>query len=273
MKREFRLRVTWLAGWVAALLALAPLCAFAAHENLPAEAKRYLGDQRYDVMVVSILQIDNARATNEFPPDGVMRVEETLRGELRANAAYNFRLQPPRHALDYELEDGRLTKLRAEWYRRPFAGPKEGAGLIVFAQVADNPLGREQVVVLEGPWLAATAETRTAALVAMLPPERSVLLQRALLALILLAPIAGIALLIREWHQRGRGFTPRHAAAGGLQVAAFLLYAVYESGITDHASARGDLSLLLPALVLSAVLLILLAPRLAEGRRDGVFPE
>lgn len=256
-------------AWLAAALALASAGAFAGHTGVPAEARRYLADPRFDVMVVSFLEIANAGATNEFPPAGVMRVEETLRGGLRANAAYNFRLQPARRALDYEMEDGRLTRLRAEWYRRPFQGPREGSRLIVFAQVADNPLGREQVVTLEGPWLAATPETRAAALAAMLPPARSAWLQRTLLALIVLAPIAGIALLIRQWHDRGRGFNSRHAAAGALQVAAFTLYGVYESGVTDPAGARGDLAPLLAALVASALVLIVLAPRLAEGRRQS----
>ncbi len=262
----------WRAGWLAALLALVPLGALAAHEGVTAEAKRFLTDPRYDVMVVSVLQIDNAGATNEFPPDGVMRVEETLRGQLRANAAYNFRLQPARRALDYEMEDGRLTKLRADWYRKPFAGPKEGSRLIVFAEVSDNPLEREQTVVLEGPWIAFSPDARAGVLAAMVPADRNPTVQTLLLVLIVLAPVAGVVLVTPERRGR-RGLSNRQAAAAGIQVAAFLVYAVYESGITDHASARSDLSLLLPALVLSAVLLILLAPRLAEGRRDGALPE
>lgn len=251
---------------LAALLAVAALTAAAAHDPIPPEARAYLANPRYDVMAVAILQISNAGATNEFPPDGVMRLEQTLRGSLRANAAYNFRLEAARRALDHELEGGRL---RAEWYRRPFHGPREGERLIVFARVSENPLGRESVVVLEGPWLTDTPDMRAAARAAMQPVERTPWVQTLLLALVLLAPVAGVVLLALDWRLRGRGFTPRHAAAAAAQVAAFALYAIYESGVRAPVAARGDLPLLLPALVISAILLILLAPRLAEGYRGS----
>lgn len=253
---------------LAVVLALATLAA-GAHAQMRPEARALLGDPRYDVMAVAILQISNAGATNEHPPTGVMRLEETLRGRLRANAAYNFRLDPPRRALDHNLEDGRL---RDEWYRRPFQGPREGERLIVFARVPENPLERQQMVVLEGPWIADTPENRAAALAAMQPAQRARWVQTLLLALVLMAPVAGVVLTALERRARSRGLTPRHAAAAALQVAAFVVYAVYESGITDHASARSDLPLLLPALVVSAILLILLAPRLAEGYRSSPTP-
>ncbi|MFZ5559041.1 MAG: hypothetical protein ACOZDY_20380 [Pseudomonadota bacterium] len=173
-----------LARAAAGLFLLVAAAAGAGHPNHWPEARTYLADPHYAVMAVSILQIANVGATNEFPPDGVMRVEAKLRGGLRPNAAYNFRLEPPRRPRDYELQDGNLTRLKPDWYRRPLQGPKEGTRIIVFAYVPDNPLKRERVVVLHGPWLDDTPENRAAALAAMTPRDRAPWLQRSILALI-----------------------------------------------------------------------------------------
>lgn len=261
-------------GEVVAGLALLLACAVSARaqdqvvdEQLDASVSAPLQNPHFDILVVTVVSVEGGPFTNETPPQGVVRVDGTLRGGEKPGAVYPVRWSGRIGADDYEdrggMRDGSWVppRIKPEWHQRPLAPPIPGDRMIVFAA---------GVAEFKSIWAQAAFRfspgNRDFALQHMAPPERGAAIQTPAFLLILLAPIACVVL-----HLRLR--SPRVGARGKLRLRLALwlalvlvpgVYAFYESGISIHSNIRVDLLLLWPAIALT--LLIAAASILSEKR-------
>ncbi len=73
----------WLLGLAFVVLGAAPAHAWEVRDTLVAEKESLLGNPAYDILVVTVLAVEAAGATNGNPPRVELSVEEVLRGEDR----------------------------------------------------------------------------------------------------------------------------------------------------------------------------------------------
>jgi hypothetical protein len=223
-------------------------------ERLDGSVSPPLNNPHFDILVVTVVSVESGPFTNEHPPLGMVRIDETLRGDEPAGALYPVRWSAHIADDDYEdrggLRDGRwvLPRLKPDWAQRPLTSPSVGDRVIVFAT---------GVAEFKSIWAQAafrfSPEGRAYALSRMAPPERSEALQMPAFLVVLLAPVACIIL-----HFAARSTAAGARAKARMRLALWLLlvltpavYAFYESGISIHTNIRVDLLLLWPAIALT----------------------
>ncbi len=118
----------WLLGLAFVVLGGAPAHAWAVRDTLVAEEESLLRNPAYDILVVTVLAVEAADATNGNPPRVELRVEEVLRGEDRG-PTLTVTWQAPVFHEDVK-DPGGVTE---DWKARPLAGPLVAAELIVFS--------------------------------------------------------------------------------------------------------------------------------------------
>jgi hypothetical protein len=223
-------------------------------EPLDASVFAPLHNPHFDILVVTVVSVENGPFTNEKPPQGLVRIDETLRGDEKAGTIYPARWSGHIGADDYEDRGGVRNgtwippRIKPEWGQRPLVPPSVGDRVIVFAA---------GVAEFKSIWAQAafrfSLESRDFALAHMAPPERSAIIQTPAFLLILLAPIACVIL-----HFAARSTAASERARTRLRLAQWLVlflvpavYAFYESGISIHSNIRIDLLLLWPAIGLT----------------------
>ncbi|HKW53498.1 MAG TPA: hypothetical protein VJO12_07390 [Stellaceae bacterium] len=236
-------------------------------ERLDASVSAPLHNTHFDIVVVTVVAVESGPFTNADPPQGLVRVDETLRGGEPVGAIYPARWSGHVHDDDYAdrggMRDGNWVppQLKPEWHQHPLASPKPGDQVIVFAA---------GVAEFKSIWAQAafrlTPENRAFAVAHMAPLERSAAIQTPAFLLILLAPLACVIL-----HILLRSSAVSASVKFRLRLALWLLlflvpavYDFYESGISIHSNIRVDLLLLWPAIALT--LAIAAASLLTEKR-------
>lgn len=222
--------LTALVLWLAAA---GPAQATAIIERLP-PTEPLLKNPYFDVLIVSISEIELGRATHRDPPRGRVTVEEVLRGRV-APGAHAALWEAPMRGDDYVREPDGTIRMKPEWYERPLPPPAAGERLIVFGNVVPSHPYR----VLGWAVYRASAENIDVARRHMAPAERAGWLQLPLFLVVVAAPVAGIVVAVR-------GYRRRWLYALGLVAGA--AYAVYESGISSYTNIRVDLIIIFPAL-------------------------
>jgi hypothetical protein len=219
-------------------------------ENLPVEDSFYLKTAVFDILVVTVLEVDDEDATNAKPPTGRLRIEAVLRGKLEPREV-PFRMDPeigPDAMVDPQSMDYTLTE---QWKARPVKGLPVGETLIVFG-AWDN---LEKSFTQMGVVFPDRPETRAEILERMGKPEILV----AFLA-VLLMPFVSIGLIWKG------GRSGRRFALWLMPPLSIAVWWLWEMRIPSHAAIRIDLLLILPAIGIVCLLSLLSAFLLS---RDG----
>src|SRR5260370_21103389 len=75
-------------------------------ERLDASMSAPLHNPHFDILVVTVVAIENGAFTSENPPQGLVRVDDSLRGDETAGTIYPARWSGPLRADDYEGHGG-----------------------------------------------------------------------------------------------------------------------------------------------------------------------
>jgi hypothetical protein len=212
-----------------------------------------LENPHFDAVVVSVLSSDDRGATNGDPPTSRVRVEEVLRGRGQPEfmrAVWQAQPGPGDYEVTARFRDGEYVEPVTEerWYREPLLGPGPGERLIVFYadEEADGSVSVQ--VAYRG-----TERNVTNAVANLAPPERSAWVQAPLFFVIVLSPVACLALFVLSLVRRFPDVLRRRfaVAVAPIPLLALLLYLYYESGISVYTNIRVDLLLVYPALLLA----------------------
>jgi hypothetical protein len=223
-------------------------------ERLDASDYAPLQNPHFDILVVTVVSVENGAFTNENPPQGLVRIDESLRGGEKAGTIYPARWSGHIGAGDYEDRGGVRNgiwvppRIKAEWSQRPLVPPAPGDRVIVFAA---------GVAEFKSIWAQAafrfSPESRDFALTHMAPPERSAVIQMPAFLVIMLAPVVCVFLhlVARSTAAGARVRTRIRLAQWLVLILTPAVYAFYESGISIHTNIRVDLLLLWPAIGLT----------------------
>lgn len=233
-------------------------------------------DQSFHLIIVAeAVELSKGPYTNSNPPRGIFRIHEVIRGHTRPKSAEIFWVARKPHE-DFEPwtrgmpEDWRIKyynrPLRGGWHERPFEGPAVGEKLIIFA-VEENQLFRRPPLLRAVLALRYSKENRDIVMRNMAPADRHPRIQGHLLKLLVLAGPAALILLIVSTKTAGhqKGLFIRIAL--GISAAHLPLYLFYEQG-NRTGGIRIDLLVVYPALVVSAVVLVISVALLWRGRRQ-----
>ena len=242
MSKRMKLKVPipfWLL--IVAFACLAPLDgrAWDIRDIMDPEKENLLRNPAYDILVITMLAVEDEHATNGNPPKVQLSVEEVIRSEKRTPTVTATWQAPVFH--EDLKEAGGVTDA---WKRRPLKGPEVGTKLIVFSIGPASSAGIQAWSVYRfSPENRATAIEHAAR-------ERSASIQIPLFLLLLVLPALIAILFIRS-------YSPKISQRVRLrlrQVVAILacttvgLYFFYESGISVYSNIRIDLNLVWPAL-------------------------
>lgn len=215
-----------------------------------------LANPHFDILAVTVVEMEPGGFTNANPPKGKVRIDEVLRGDdkpgtvtatWRGGETVGDYDPPPQN------RGGKYTpgKLKPEWYTRPLEGPKVGDRLIVF-KVGEQSGGSF--------WIQYSYRfsdlDRELVLREMAPPERKDWTQLAAFLAILACPFLSLACFLRLRAPSGAPSRRRmyQAAILLLPLLSLATYGYYESGISLYSNIRTDVLLLWPALALSFAL-------------------
>jgi hypothetical protein len=224
---------------VLALLLPAEARAWEVREVLVAEEAHLLRNPAYDILVVTVLAVEDEGATNESPPKVRLRVEEVIRGEER-EATVMATWHAPVFPKD-SLESGGVTKA---WKTRPLEGPEIGAKLIVFSIGPTDSAGVQAWYVYRfSPYNRDVALEHGAT-------ERSGKMQIILYLLTLALAVLSVSLYVWSSSKRisqraGKGL---RRAVPALALLTLGVYVFYESGVSAYTDIRIDVLLIWPAI-------------------------
>lgn len=212
-----------------------------------------LANPHFDILVVTVVEMEAGNFTNARPPRGKVQIDEVLRGpheggivdaSWRASATIGDYDPPPQN------KAGQYTpgRLKPEWYERPLLGPKVGERLII-CKVDRQPDGSFLIQFS----FAFSEANRAVVLEKMAPAEREDWTQAAAFFAIVLSPVFSLICLMRlrltELSRAGRRMLT--AAILVIPVLALGIYGYYESGISIYSNIRIDVLVLWPALALA----------------------
>ena len=228
----------WLLGLALLVFGGAPAHAWEVRDTLVAEKESLLRNPAYDILVVTVLAVETANATNGNPPRVELRVEEVLRGEDRGPTVMVAWQAPVFHE---DVKDpGGVTEA---WKARPLAGPEIAAKLIVFS------IGPAEAAGVQA-WSVYRFSPQNRALVLEhAATERSGRIQIPVFFLLLALPVVIVILFVRASSAK---ISPRarrrlRQAVSALAVLTLGLYVFYESGISVYSNIRVDLIVVWPA--------------------------
>ena len=226
-------------------------------EALDASVSAPLHNPHFDILVVTVVSVENGPFTNEKPPLGLVRVDESLRGDEKAGTIFPARWSGHIRPDDYEDRGGVRNgtwippRIKPEWGQRPLMPPSVDDRVIVFAA---------GVAEFKSVWAQAafrfSPESRDFVLTHMAPPERSAVIQTPAFLLILLSPVLCVIL-----HFAAQSAAASERTKIRLRLAQWLalflvpgVYAFYETGISVQSNIRVDLLLLWPAIGLTVAI-------------------
>ncbi len=220
-------------------------------EEVPDELS-FARNSAFSVFAVTIVRAETQLRTDGDSPDGVLRVDQVLRGRDVTPGEYDYRL-PARPRRDINEQDQRERTAPP-----PTDGPADGDHLVVFSYLGTQPLQDDSLIVLQGPLIRDTPENR--ALVEDQLVHESRLLAPLFFLVLLVVAVALASLLLSM-----RASSPHrtHRLPVILPPIAVILYLIYESLVSPYANIRIDLLVLWPAL---AVAIIVCGVGLARSR-------
>ncbi len=228
----------WFLGLAFVVLGGAQAHAWEARDTLVAEKESLLRNPAYDILVVTVLAVEAADATNGNPPRVELRVEEVLRGADRGPAVMVTWQAPVFHE---DVKDaGGVTE---GWKARPLAGPEVAAKLIVFS------IGPAEAAGVQAWSVYRFSPQNRAVVLEHAATERSGRIQIPVFFLLLALPVAIVILFVRASSAK---ISPRaqrrlRQAVSALAVLTLGLYVFYESGISAYSNIRVDLIVVWPA--------------------------
>lgn len=212
-----------------------------------------LANPYFDILVVSVVEMESGDFTNGNPPRGKVRIDEVLRGDDERGIV--IAVWRGKETLgDYnpapQNKGGKYTpgKLKPEWYTRPLTGPSVGEKLIIFK------VGRQT----DGSFLlqfsyAFSEANRELVLREMAPPERKDWTQAAAFFAMVTAPVLSLICFFRLRSpvlSRSRRWILT-AAILVIPLLSLATYGYYESGISIYSNIRIDVLVIWPALALA----------------------
>ena len=228
----------WLLGFAFVVLGGAPAHAWEVRDTLVAEKESLLRNPAYDILVVTVLAVEAADATNGNPPRVELRVEEILRGEDRGPAVMVTWQAPVFHE---DVKDpGGVTEA---WKARPLAGPEVAAKLIVFS------IGPAEAAGVQAWSVYRFSPQNRAVVLEHAATERSGRIQIPVFFLILGMPFLIVMLFVRSFSTKISPEAQRglRRAVFALAVLTLGLYVFYETGISAYSNIRVDLIVIWPA--------------------------
>ncbi|MCH8924793.1 MAG: hypothetical protein IH924_01495 [Proteobacteria bacterium] len=216
----------------------APAHAWEIRDTLAAEKESLLRNPAYDILVVTVLAVEAADATNGNPPRVELRVEEVLRGEDRGPAVMVTWQAAVFHE-DVKDSEG----ITEAWKARPLAGPEVTAKLIVFS------IGPAEAAGVQAWSVYRFSPQNRAMVLEHAATERSGRIQIPVFFLLLALPVVIVILFVRTSSAK---ISPRaqrrlRQAVSALAVLTLGLYVFYESGISAYSNIRVDLIVVWPA--------------------------
>lgn len=223
---------------VFALLRLAEANAWEVHEELVPEQARLLKNPAFDILVVTVLAVEDQGATNAAPPKVRLRIDEVIRGEVR-DATLMVRWQAP-VAHEDVAEGGGVAEA---WKARPLKGPEIGAKLIVFA------IDHSEVAGVQAAYVYRFSPHNRQMVREHAVMERSARIQIALFFVLLALAVLSVWLFVRSSSERlsKRAQQGLRGAVPALALLTLGVYLFYESGISAYSNIRVDLLLVWPA--------------------------
>lgn len=245
----------WLLGLAFLVLGGAQAHAWEVRDTLAAETESLLRNPAYDILVVTVLAVETADATNGNPPRVELRVEQVLRGADRGPTVMVTWQAPVFHE-DVKDSEG----VTEAWKARPLAGPEVAAQLIVFS------IGPAEAAGVQAGSVYRFSPQSRAVVLEHAATERSGRIQIPVFFLLLALPVAIVILFVRA---SSAEISPRaqrrcRQAVSALAVLTLGLYVFYESGISAYSNIRIDLIVVWPAVGAAIVVagLSLFRPRL-----------
>ncbi len=228
----------WLLGLAFVVLGGTPAHAWEVRDALVAEQESLLRNPAYDILVVTVLAVEAAGATNGNPPRVELRVEEVLRGEDRGPTVMVTWQAPVFHE-DVKASGG----FTEAWKARPLAGPEIAAKLIVFS------IGPAEAAGVQAWSVYRFSPQNRAVVLEHAATERSGRIQIPVFFLLLALPVVIVILFVRA---SSANISPRaqrrhRRAVSALAVLTLGLYVFYESGISAYSNIRVDLIVVWPA--------------------------
>ena len=229
-----------------------------------AQARWFLEDPQFAMLLVEVTEARVSQGRNAAPPEGRLRVERVLRGEL-APGSYRYRVSAP-EGLDDRDARGEPTR---EWRERPLAGPETGDRVVAFSYLGDAPPQPGGWILLQGPRVRYTPESLSSIESEIV---RDSPFLGPLFATALFLPVAGVVcLLLSLWRAVAETTRRRlERASVALPLVALAAYLVYDGLLSPAYDIRIDLLLLYPLLALGLAASVAGALRLA--RRRGAPP-
>jgi hypothetical protein len=220
-------------------------------EQLPIGLKGQLRNPHYDILVVTVLAVDDDGATNENPPKLTLRIDEVLRGSSRPDTMPGVWFKTILEG-DYDTAPGGAWITKQSWNDTPRKGPAVGSRFITTIMAA---MSEELIYMNEYQAHPYSAVVRAQVVEDMAPPEHSLILVFILGGLIVLSPVAGTILVGIARARETPEAAKKRRIAFAVMIGSFPVYAFYESGISVYSNIRMDLLLIWPALIANVVLL------------------
>jgi len=224
------------------------------------QARWFLEDPQFAVLLVEVTEARVAQGRNAEPPEGRLRVDRVLRGDL-APGSYRYRVLAPQGTNDRDAR-GELTR---EWRERPLAGPETGERVVVFSYLGHEPTQPGGWITLQGPQVRYTPES--------LPSIESQIVRNSpllgpLATTAMFLPVAGVVCLLLSLRRALAETTRRQLerASVALPLVALAAYLAYEQLLSPVYNIRIDLLLLYPLLMLGLAASLAGALRLARRR-------
>lgn len=229
-----------------------------------AKARWFLENPQLAVLLVEVTEARVSQGRNAAPPEGRLRVEQVLRGDL-APGSYRYRVLTSEGLNDRDAR-GELTR---EWRERPLAGPETGDRVVAFSYLGDDAPQPGGWIALQGPQVRVTPES--------LPSIESEIVRNSpllgpLATTATLLPLAGMVCLLLSLRRTVAETTRRRLAHASvaLPLVALAAYLAYERLLSPAYNIRIDLLLMVPLLALG--LAASLAGTLRLARRRGAPP-
>jgi hypothetical protein len=228
----------WLLCLAFVVLGGAQAHAWEVRGTLVAEKESLLRNPAYDILVVTVLAVEAAGASNENPPRVELRVEEVLRGEDRSPTVIVAWQAPVFH--EDVKDSGGVTEA---WKAHPLAGPEVATKLIVFSIGPTEAAGVQASSVYR-----FSPQNRTVVL-EHAATERGGRIQIPLFFMLLALPVVIVILFVRALSAKisQRAQRGLRQAVFALAVLTLGLYVFYESGISVYSNIRVDLIVVWPA--------------------------
>jgi len=220
-------------------------------EQLPSNASNLeylLENPSFDILVISVLEINNENTTNTNPPTGKLKIEEVLRSKVKSDIINIVLRAPSPEAEDYKSGNWKEGPLKNSYNIRSLVGPKVNEKLIVFLYPLNDDSAMDAEIV---DFYKFTKEGKEI-VVQNMYEELSGWIQNLLAIIILILPIINLVLYLFIKKVTSIQIKNRLKKVVFLiPLLATILYLFYEAGVSPYYYIRVDLFLIYPAIILN----------------------